>query len=264
MADDRLLKVRVGAVVVVCYVATFGMTMLATGHQVLPLFESISPQTTYAWVNPPPGAAATNSKPSPSQADVPFSGGQSEATALTSSDNQFNVNVAKGAIASHGADEGHAAITPLDPATLGALPAGLCPNGNTYRIVLTYKPSNVAIAQLASAGDVIVTGPNVATGLVYSPDAKTWTKIASQSVGTPMTVGATTFTQGGYYLATAAPAGGKCHLLSPATGDGAGSSGTLLVALGIGVGAVALGLGAFALARPRHGQKTQSPRGKHR
>jgi len=261
------VKLKLGAAVLGVYAAAVSITLIVAGHPVLPLFESIGPPASYQYVNPPPALAPSNVKPKENQLDVPFQGGQSLATGLTSSDNQFTVNLAKGAIPPHGNDVVHAVITPLDPGTLAPLPAGVCPNGNAYRITLTYKPSGASVADLTAAGDVILSTPHNANGLIYSLDGQAWQKIAFQLVGGPTTIGNTSFTKSGIYLATTAPLGGKCpNGTSTATGGGVG---TALLAVWVGVGALVLGLVGFAVFRRRAAPgpgrgAAAKPAGRHR
>jgi hypothetical protein len=155
-------------------------------------------------VKPPPALASGNSRPGPGSADIAIAGSSAQGAAATP-DGQFVVNISAGAIAPHDADTSvHAAITPLDPGTLGPVPTGLVADGNAYRIGLTYRPSNTPLDALTGPGDVALIAPSPGHVLLYSSDGRAWTRLASQSVGATSTV-ISTFTHPGVYLVGANP-----------------------------------------------------------
>ena len=65
-------------------------------------------------------------------------------------------------------------IAPLDPVTLGPLPAGLRPVSNAYRVMLRYVPSQAEIARLAVKGTVAMTAAEAGDRLLYSSDGAQW------------------------------------------------------------------------------------------
>jgi hypothetical protein len=196
---------RVGALIVGAYLAVIVATLTLSGHRVLPLFEGVGPPRAYQWVHPPPQFSAGNITPQPSATDIPFAGGKTGPAGAATPDGQFLVNFSAGAFAPHDADTAvHAAIAPLDPATLGPVPPGLAADGNAYRIQLTYRPSNTPVGTLAGTADVIVTAPQPAQVLLYSTDGQTWTKLPTQTISGQSTVGST-FTRPGWYLVGASP-----------------------------------------------------------
>ena len=74
-------------------------------------------------------------------------------------------------------------VQPLDPAGLGALPAGLLSTGPAYRLRASYVPSGRPVEAFAAEVTVALvyrrselTAPGART-LLYSPDAKSWTRI---------------------------------------------------------------------------------------
>jgi hypothetical protein len=226
-------------------------TLAWSGHVVRPLFEGVGPPPAYNWVAPPAQFAATNIAPKPKVSDIPFKC-QASGTACTTGaavaatdDGQFVVNFADASLPSHPPDtKVHALITPLDPAKLGAPPAGTEPDGNAYRIDLTYEPSATPVGTLPVLGDVIMTAPHNAMSMLYSPDGQSWQKLASQAVGSPTTLG-TSFSRSGYYLVAASPSA-----LGVKTSSGSGG-GTVLIAIWVAAGTVVLGLIAWVVAGRR-------------
>lgn len=237
---------RLGVAAVGLYLAAAAATLTASGHRILPLFEGVGPPPAYQWVHPPAQFSASNVKPQPASSDIAFAAGKSGAAGVSTPDGQFVVNFAAGAFAAHPGDTGvHATVTPLDPATLGPPPAGLPADGNAYRIELAYRPSGVAVDNLALAGDVILTAPNPAQNMLFSPDGRSWSKLPAQPVGGPSTIGST-FNRSGWYLAAAAP--------TSATGGHRAGIATALIAVGTAVAALAL-----ALVVTRHHRRRAPP-----
>lgn len=197
---SRRRVVLFGAAALGAYLAIAVATLGLSGRRLLPLFEGVGPPPAYQWVNPPSAFAAGNTKPGPAGAEIAIRGGRSAQAAATTGDGQFVVNFSAGAFPAHGDDTSvHAAITPLDPSTLGPVPSGLAADGNAYRIELTYKPSNAPVDTVATACDIAMTAPSPGQVLLYSSDGRSWSKLASTSVGATSTVIAT-FKRTGWYL----------------------------------------------------------------
>jgi hypothetical protein len=239
---------RVGALIAGAYLVAVVATLTLSGHRVLPLFEGVGPPRAYQWVHPPPQFSAGNVTPQPSATDIPFTGGKTGPAGAATSDGQFLVNFSAGAFAPHDADTAvHAAIAPLDPATLGPVPLGLAADGNAYRIQLTYRPSNTPVGTLAGTADVIVAAPQPAQVLLYSADGQAWTKLPTQTISGQSTVGST-FTRPGWFLVGASP--------TAVSGQHNGGLSTVVIAalvagLAIVLAATPAGLRAIRGLRPR-------------
>lgn len=191
----------VGLALVAAYLLAAGITIRVSGHHVRPLFEGIGPSPTYQWVHPPPEFAAGNTKPHPTTSDLVLGLRGSAAAGVFSSDGQIVLNLGDQAVPPHPGDSrASAVVTPLDPATLGAFPAGLSADGNAYRVTITYRPSNLALAALAKPGNVVLQVPSPATAMLFSSDGKTWRNLASVPVGGTAGIGAS-LSRPGYYVA---------------------------------------------------------------
>jgi hypothetical protein len=253
---NRRRAITLAAAILVLYVAVAVATRGVSGRPVLPLFEGIGPPPAYRWVKPPAAFVAGNVKPRTVDVDFPLTG-PAEPMALTTPDGQFLVNLPSGAFPPHDSDTSvHATITPLDPATLGPLPAGVAADGNAYRLQLTYQPSATPVAILAGEGNVIMTAAHQAESLLHSDDGRSWTTLRSQHLGDPTMIGAT-LTGGGYYLVGTSPAAAN------AQPSGGTKTGTGLIATGVVVAAAALGLFALAATtRQRRARNEPSSRGR--
>lgn len=217
-----------GVTIVVLYTVVCAATLATTSRSVRPLFEGFSPPAPYRWVNPPRQFAAGNVKPRASITDIGFEASGSGAAALFTDDAQVAVNLAAGALAPHpGETKVTATITPLDPATLGALPPGLAADGNAYRIELAYAPSGQGVSSLVTAGNVFLTGPNPPKAMLFSTDGRAWQQLASQPAGDPSVIGAS-LSQPGFFIAAshASPPGAP----APATPGGSHPSVVLAIA----------------------------------
>jgi len=234
-----------GAAIVVGYVATTLLTGAWSGRQVRPLFEGVGPAQPYQWVKPPPQFAATNVAPRPGVNDIPFVNGQTPAAVAATPDGQFIVNFSAKAFPAHTGDTSvHVITTPLDPSTLGPMPANRHADGNAYKIEYAYAPSKAPVGTLNAPADVIMNAPSPTVAMLYSSDGVVWKELSSQQVGGPSTVGAS-FAGPGYYLAASSGTAPK-----PANAGGSGGgTGTVLIA--VVVAAVAAGLGGLALVLQR-------------
>jgi hypothetical protein len=193
--------------VLALYLAAAAATLGLSGHHLLPLFEGVGPPPPYQWVNPPSAFATGNTKPKPASADIAIRAGTSAQASAFTPDGQFVVNFNAGSFAPHGSDTGvHAAVTPLDPATLGPLPPGLAADGNAYRIQLTYTPSGAVIDSVATPGSVALVDPNPGQVLLYSADGQSWSRLATQIIPATSAV-ISTFTAPGWFVTGASPTG---------------------------------------------------------
>jgi hypothetical protein len=244
---------RIGAAVIVLYIAVAMVTISLSHHHVRPLFEGTGPSAPYRWVKPPAAFAIGNQVPQPSTTDVPLDPGGSKAIGVTTEDGQLVLNLPVGAMAANGADTGvRVALTPLDPATLPLVPSGLVSDGNAYRVQLVYQPSGAA-ATIKVAGNIILTVPTAGTTLLFSPDGTSaWQKLATQQVGGPTVIG-TEFTQSGWFLGAAIK-----HKAS-APGSSSSSVSTLVLAAITAVLALTIFLAPMAIRRVRGRRAATSP-----
>ena len=252
-AGRRLGPLGIGVALVAVYLLAVTGT-LPLGRNVRPLFEGIGPPPVYRWVKPPAAFASGNIPPRPSDTDIPLGPTGSQQTGAQSEDNQLVLNLAPNAAAPHPPDASvRVHIEPLDPATLGPTPPEFRPNGNAYRVTLTYQPSGTPVTSLTAGGNVLLTVPLPAAGLLYSGDGRTWSKLPTQIVpGQPIVGGE--FRSPGFYV-------GATHPAAPAKSGGGGSSGTIIVA--VLVVALALALGLFPLVRRRlRGPRQSKPAAK--
>jgi hypothetical protein len=235
---------RIGAVVLALYVLV-SLATLALSHQhVRPLFEGIGPNAPYQWVNPPKAFAATNVTPHPTETDIPLGPSGIPQAGATSSESQLLLNLPAAAIpARAGATTVHVRITPLDPGKLGPAPAGLKPDGNAYRVDLTYRPGNEPITTLAKPGNIIMVLPDPGVTLLFSTDGLAWERLPTQQVGGPANLGST-FSRPGVYLGAEPPGS------SPSKSSG-GNGGVITVAAITVALALVLGFGPSAYRRLR-------------
>ncbi len=193
----------VGVAVVVVYLAAVAGTVAFSEKGVRPLFDGFEgggPPRPYQWVDPPPGLGDGNITPRPNLIAVGFNAGVSEPAGVTSGDSQLVLNLPAAAFpAEAGATKVAVAMTPVAPGTLAATPTNYLPDGNAYRVRMTYEPGGREIAATAVPGNIVLIVPQLAVTLLYSPDGASWEQLPSQLLGDPVTIGGE-FTQAGYYL----------------------------------------------------------------
>ena len=198
---------RLGAALAALYAAVVVVTGLTTDHAVRPLFDAAGGAIPYKWVKAPWYVASTNIKPRPSHQDIAFENGVSPLAQINSEDAQVILNFPQGALPPR---EGEVAVrasfTPLDPKKkLAKPPGGMRPNGNAYRIELTYQPSGTPVAGLTTSGNVVMVTPDEAEALLFSPDGKSWSDLPTHQLGDPTTVGSAFNTPGYYLVGTTLP-----------------------------------------------------------
>jgi hypothetical protein len=195
-----------GFALVALYAAVLGATRLVTDRPVRPLFDAIGGAIPYKWVNPPWYVGSTNIKPGPSSTDIPFENGTSPLVGVNSEDAQIILNLPQGSLPANGADTGvRVSFTPLDPKKLAKLPGGMRPDGNAYRVEMSYQPSGAALRQVATSGNVVMVVPDEAEKMLFSADGKSWQELPTQLLGDPNTVGSAFNTPGYYLVGTALP-----------------------------------------------------------
>lgn len=178
---------------------------VAAGGRLRPLFDGFAPPPPYRWVNPPKEFAAGNDPPRPSRFDVPLGPDGSLQAGGSSDDGQAIFSFAAGTFPAHPPDTTVTVeVTPVDPATLGAPPAGLAADGNAYRVNLGYAPTATSIPMLSIPGDVFVVVPEPAQTLLFSTTGQGWESLPSRPVPDPTQIGGR-FDRPGYLLAVAPP-----------------------------------------------------------
>jgi len=237
----RVGPLGVGVMLLAVYVLAITGT-LPFGHNVRPLFEGIGPPPAYRWVKPPAALASNNVPPAANDTDITLTPTGSQQSGAQSEDNQVVLNLAPNAVPPHPPDTLlRVHIEPLDPATLGPVPADVRPNGNAYRVTMTYQPSGAPATTITAPGNVLLTVPLPAAGLLYSGDGRTWTSIGKQTVpGQPIVGGP--FNAPGWFV-------GATHPQAAPKGSGGGNAGVIIVV--VLVAALALALGFFPLIRKR-------------
>jgi hypothetical protein len=243
--------VATGALLVVAYVAVALATDAWAPVRLRPLFDGFASHPgTYRWIKPPEEFAQGNLAPEAAQARVAFDGGTSRAVLAETFDGQAMASVPAGAVPPHQSDTAALVdVTPLDPSTLGPLPPGLRPEGNAYRVSVTYVPSDAALQALSSPGVAGVTSREVSDTLLFSTDGRTWRPAEGKPVaGGRGFTGALTET--GYFMA--AGRGEPRPLVT--------SKGGVPVALLLVGAAVPLVLAYLFLSRRRQGEATPSKR----
>ena len=191
---------RGGTVLALLYAVVVVATSMTTDHPVRPLFDGVGGSTPYKWVKPPWYVGNTNIAPKASSTDIAFENGVSPLIGVTSNDAQIILNLPQGALPARAGDSAvRVAFTPLDPKKLAKLPGGMRPNGNAYRVQMTYQPSGTPFPQTTSSGNVIMVVPDEAERMLFSVDGKSWTELPTQRLGDPTTVGSA-FNKPGYYV----------------------------------------------------------------
>ncbi len=217
-------RVRSGALLALVYIA------LAIAYNSRPLFDGFAPPPPYNWVNPPREFRSGNVAPKPAAVDVALGPGGSAVGGGSTGDGQVIVSFAAGAFAARPPDTKVVVqITPVDPATLAAPPAGLLADGNAYRLDIASEPSKAAVATLAAPADIFVVVPEPAQTLLFSPDGKAWESLPFRPVPDPTQI-AGAFNRPGYVLAVAPPVGRPSE--STAASDDAARAFKALSAIG--------------------------------
>ncbi|MCA1846277.1 MAG: hypothetical protein LC792_24395 [Actinobacteria bacterium] len=191
---------RAGLLLAGLYAVSVVATGLLSAHPARPLFDSVGGATPYKWMAPPWYVGSANIKPGPSTTDVAFENNTSPLAGFTSEDAQIILNLPQGALPyKAGATAVRAAFTPLDPKKLGKPPDGMRPDGNAYRVEMTYQPSGDPVTQVTRSGNVVMVVPDEAEKMLFSLDGKSWDEIPTSMLGDPNTVGSA-FNKPGYYL----------------------------------------------------------------
>lgn len=136
-------------------------------------------RTPYRYVIAPPGV--TSEGPAASGVSTQLIGPSGFAG---TTDNQMQLTLPQGAFAPRPGQQGvRVQLDQLDPATLPPLPIGLEPEGNGYRVGLTYDPSGTPVTALAAPVTLSVSGPAAPTDVLELVEGR-WVRLAY----TPVTV----------------------------------------------------------------------------
>jgi hypothetical protein len=142
------------------------------------LYDGLAPPARYNWVRPPAPLAAGNYAAASGLTTLEFNGMVSPAVLAYTADGQALVSFAPNAVAARpGEATVNIWITPLDPATLAAPPAGLRFDGNAYEIRAVYASSG-APAVLKRPVSVILRYATGATQILHLTGS-TWRPVAS-------------------------------------------------------------------------------------
>jgi hypothetical protein len=196
----RRRGLRAGLLLAGLYAGVVVATSLTAGHPVRPLFDGVGGVAPYKWVKPPWYVGSVNIKPGPSHTDIAFENGTSPLVGVNSEDAQIILNLPQGALPSRaGASAVRAAFTPFDPKKLAKPPGGMRPDGNAYRVEMTYQPSGEPVPQVTTSGNVVMVVPDEGEKMLFSLDGKSWDELPSHMLGDPNTFGSA-FNKPGYYL----------------------------------------------------------------
>jgi hypothetical protein len=187
-AGRSRLVLLVGVGIVVLYLAGAVVSGRASILARRPLLDGLAPPTPYRWVNPPPEQAANNKPPASTRFTVELTAQGSRLGAFSTSDGQINLVLSEGAVPARPGQTGvEVAVDPVDPATLGPVPAGLVSAGNAYRIQASYQPSGREVEALGGQSSVGLVYPLLGTAVadpgghvvLSSADGRTWEQLPS-------------------------------------------------------------------------------------
>jgi hypothetical protein len=239
------LLVGIGAVVL--YLAGAALSGRASLLARRPLLDGLAPPMPYRWVEPPPALAANNKAPASLRFEVKLGASGSQLGAFATSDGQVSLVLAEGAVpARPGQSSVGASVEPVDPATLGPVPADLVVAGNAYRIQAAYRPSGDRVEALGGRSSVGLVYPLLATPVanpgghvvLASADGRAWRRL--QSTDTPGVHQVSAGLDRTGYVVAAVP---------PGTGAGSRGGGPSRVLLFAAAAAVLLVLAALLLRR---------------
>jgi hypothetical protein len=166
-----------GALAIGVYLLTALVSFKTGLVRVRPLYEGNVAPPPYRWVNPPPDFVAGNKKPAGTSGSVTLRKTGSVGFSVGTPDQQSVVILPDGAFAPKaGQTTVKITIAPLDPATIGAPPAGMHYDGNAYDIRAFYEPSGAPAQPNATTCPAATSGlPTkcITVVLVYPINANT-------------------------------------------------------------------------------------------
>lgn len=229
-----------GLVAALAWIGAAGVSFDHGLQPVRPLYDGTHTLPPYAWVKPPPSAAAENQPPTPTKRTFALTPGKrSRSESIASADAQASIIFVEGGIVvPPGATGVELTITPSDPAPLGV--AGLKADGNAVTYEAVYLPSREPVRltspcpEATRCGTVILRYPLYGKKL-FRRDGDAWVEVpGSQSVPSGDQVYANVDSLGTFVAAGVPPAGPR--------DDGFVN----VLALGLGIAAV---VAAVFLAR---------------
>jgi len=135
------------------------------------LYDGLVPLPPYRWVTPPPERVRDNQPPQAGMDTLVMGPQGSPAAEVATDDDQALVTFPAAAVVPRAGESSvKVRLTPLDPLTLGSVPAGRRFDGNAYRIEATYAAS-AAPAVLTAPVTVVLRYPTHATLLLRAQDA---------------------------------------------------------------------------------------------
>jgi hypothetical protein len=258
---SRRLALLAGVGIVALYLGGAAVSGRASILARRPLLDGLAPPTPYRWVTPPPDLAAANKAPASTRFTVELTAQGSRLGAFSTSDGQVNLVLSEGAIPARSGQRGvEVAVDPVDPATLGPIPAGLVSAGNAYRIQASYQPSGDKVEALGGQSSVGLVYPLLATAVadpgghqvLSSADGRGWE--ALQSTDTP----------GTHQVSARLPRTGYVQVgVAPAADGSGGDSRNRILLLGTGI-AVVIVAAALVLRLRERSRATQADRGRRR
>lgn len=242
-SSDRRRVVIAGACAIGVFIAGAALSGSLSPLARRPLLDGLSAPPPYNYVDPPAGAPSRR-QPASGTFDVKLSPAGSKADVFATGDVQFTLVAERGMAAPN---DGDAAVVleaqPLDPATTGALPDDLDPQGNVYRLSGSYEPSGRALRRFSSPSQVILAypaqpGAHQKHTLLFSSDGRRWKPLSTTDVPNLQQVGAD-IQAPGYVVVAAPPA---VAIASPSPG-GVGGEGIPVVVWVVLASVVLIGLG---------------------
>lgn len=249
----RRRSLVVGAALLGVYLVAIVVTVGLRSDHVRPLYDGFAPPPSYRWVDPPPFFASGNVEPTAVTTSIKLGRDGSAPAGVATPDGQFVINLGGGAVAPRsGAKRVAVKITPVAPDQLGAVPSGLRPNGNAYRIDMTYEPGHSKVERLARPGTLVVEIPELGRDLFTSRPGARWSVVDAQPVPPrQLSLTAPLETPGDYLAATNLP-----ELVAPGGGS---SDRAALIGVATAVLAAVVLAAAFVLVRRRRRRVREHP-----
>ena len=134
-------------------------------------------QTPYRYVVAPPGVTSEGAAESGASAQPIGPAGFAGTT-----DNQMQLTLPEGVLPPRPGEQAvRVQLDQLDPATLPPLPRGLEPEGNGYRVGLTYAATGAPVGALAAPATLSVSAPAAPTHVLELVDGR-WVRLRSTAV----------------------------------------------------------------------------------
>jgi hypothetical protein len=205
VASRRLLLSLTGLAAAGVYLAGAWLTGHLDPLAGRPVLDGFAPPPPYRWASPPPSLAATNVAPAPVTATVRFSGGGSDAGAVSTPDLQGSVFLVRRSLPpAEGQREVTLTIEPRVPEPSASTPDGFDVAGNVYAFVARYEPGGSGLSRLLRRARVVLIYPGPPPSgrfehvLLASRDGKSWRALPT-SVATAQHQAAADVIELGYF-----------------------------------------------------------------